>query len=84
MVIIEFVSTLYPPCSVANAFGIWLHGVDNRFKFLLGWDHSPLFGGFGYLEMIRFSMIKFTLYAGHLSMHNFAPVMVLSTRCAES
>jgi hypothetical protein len=26
---------LYPPTSVANVFGNWLHGIDSRFKLLL-------------------------------------------------
>jgi hypothetical protein len=26
---------LYPPTSVANVFGNWLHGIDPRFKLLL-------------------------------------------------
>jgi hypothetical protein len=27
--------TLYPPCSVANIFGNWLHCVDSRFRILI-------------------------------------------------
>jgi hypothetical protein len=30
--IIQVASDLYPPCSVANIFGNWLHGIDNRFR----------------------------------------------------
>jgi hypothetical protein len=30
--VIQLVLTLYPPCSVANIFGNWLHGIDPRFK----------------------------------------------------
>ena len=33
--IIQIGSSLYPPRSVANIFGNWLNGVDNRFKILI-------------------------------------------------
>jgi hypothetical protein len=33
--IIQVASTLYPPCRVANIFGNWLHGIDNRFRTLI-------------------------------------------------
>jgi hypothetical protein len=33
--IIQIASTLYPPRSVANIFGNWLHGIDNRFRTLI-------------------------------------------------
>jgi hypothetical protein len=33
--IIQIGSGLYPPCSVANIFGNWLHGIDHRFRTLL-------------------------------------------------
>jgi hypothetical protein len=33
--VIQVASTLYPPTSVANVFGNWLHGIDSRFKLLL-------------------------------------------------
>jgi hypothetical protein len=33
--IIQVASDLYPPCSVANIFGNWLHGIDNRFRTLI-------------------------------------------------
>jgi hypothetical protein len=33
--IIQIGSSLYPPQSVANIFGNWLNGVDNRFKLLI-------------------------------------------------
>ena len=26
---------MYPPCSVANIFGNWLHGIDHKFRILL-------------------------------------------------
>jgi hypothetical protein len=32
--IIQVASNLYPPCSVANIFGNWLHGIDHRFRTL--------------------------------------------------
>jgi hypothetical protein len=32
--IIQVASDLYPPCSVTNIFGNWLHGIDNRFRTL--------------------------------------------------
>ena len=33
--VIQIASGLYPPCSVANVFGNWLHGIDHRFRTLL-------------------------------------------------
>jgi hypothetical protein len=30
--VIQLASTLYLPCSVANIFGNWIHGIDLRFK----------------------------------------------------
>ena len=33
--VIQIVSGLYPPCSVANIFGNWLHGIDHRFRTFL-------------------------------------------------
>ena len=30
--IIQIGSTIYPPTSIANIFGSWLNGEDNRFK----------------------------------------------------
>jgi hypothetical protein len=33
--IIQIASTLYPPRNVANIFGNWLNGVDNRFRTLI-------------------------------------------------
>jgi hypothetical protein len=33
--IIQVTSTLYPSRSVANIFGNWLHGIDNRFRTLI-------------------------------------------------
>ena len=33
--IIQLNSTIYPPKSIANIFGNWLNGVDNRFKQLI-------------------------------------------------
>ena len=33
--IIQVASTLYPPGSMANIFGNWLHGIDNRFRTLI-------------------------------------------------
>ena len=32
---IQIVSTLYPPTSVANIFSNWLHWVDHRFNVLI-------------------------------------------------
>ena len=33
--VIQVASSLYPLCSVANIFGNWLHGIDNRFRILI-------------------------------------------------
>jgi hypothetical protein len=33
--IIQVASSLYPPTSVANVFGNWLHGIDLRFRMLI-------------------------------------------------
>jgi hypothetical protein len=30
--IIQLALALYPPCSVANIFGNWLHDIDHRFR----------------------------------------------------
>ena len=59
--VIQIASSLYLPCSVANVFGNWLHGIDHRFRTLSGWERLPLFGRFVYVEMIRFLTIKVLL-----------------------
>jgi hypothetical protein len=33
--VIQAASALYPPTSIANVFGNWIHGIDNKFKILL-------------------------------------------------
>ena len=33
--VIQVASNLYPPSSVANIFGNWLHGIDHKYKILL-------------------------------------------------
>jgi hypothetical protein len=33
--LIQVASSMYPPTSVANIFGNWLHGIDQRFRTLL-------------------------------------------------
>jgi hypothetical protein len=33
--VIQATSCLYPPTSIANVFGNWVHGIDNKFKNLL-------------------------------------------------
>jgi hypothetical protein len=33
--IIQVASSLYPPTSVANIFGNWLHGINLRFRMLI-------------------------------------------------
>jgi hypothetical protein len=33
--VIQLASHLCPPCSVANIFGNWLHGIDHRFRMLI-------------------------------------------------
>jgi hypothetical protein len=53
----------------------WIGGLN----YLLGWKSLPLFGRFGYVEMIRCLTIKKCFsYAGHISVQFFAPFMVTS------
>ena len=52
--VIQIAFALYPPCSVANVFGNWLHGIVTGLEFFSGWEHLPLFDRFGYVEMIMF------------------------------
>jgi hypothetical protein len=33
--VIQVVSTLYPPCSVVNIFTKWLHDVNHKFRILI-------------------------------------------------
>ena len=33
--VIQVASGMYPPCSIANIFSNWLHGIDHRFRNLL-------------------------------------------------
>ena len=33
--VIQVASNLYPPSSVANIFGNWLHGIDHKYRILL-------------------------------------------------
>ena len=51
--VIKIASGLYPPCSVANLFGNWLHVIDGL-ELFSGWERLPLFGRFGYVEAIMF------------------------------
>jgi hypothetical protein len=33
--VIQAASGLYPPTSIANVFGNWVHGIDNKYRILL-------------------------------------------------
>jgi hypothetical protein len=56
--IIQVASGMYPPHSVANVFRNWLHGIDICLECLLGWERLPLFGLYGYVEIIKCLIIK--------------------------
>jgi hypothetical protein len=56
--IIQVASGMYPPHSVANVFGNWLHVIDICLEHLVGWERLLLFGLYGYVEMIKCLIIK--------------------------
>ena len=58
---IQIAFGLYPPFSVANVFGNWLHGIDHRFRILLRVGALAVIWSLGYVEMIRFLTIKVLL-----------------------
>jgi hypothetical protein len=60
--VIQVASNLFPPCSITNIFGNWLNEIDHRFKSILGWERLPLFGPYGYIEMIKYLMTKTLLF----------------------
>jgi hypothetical protein len=59
--VIQVTSKLYPPTSVTNIFGNWLHGIDLRFRTLIRVGALVLVCRYGCVEMIRFLMIKIVL-----------------------
>jgi hypothetical protein len=56
--VIQVASTLFPPCSITNIFGNWLNETDNGLKSILWCKRLPLFGRYGYVEMIKCLTIK--------------------------
>jgi hypothetical protein len=59
--IIQVASSLYPPTSVTNIFGNWLHGIDLRFRMLIRWVRRELSGCYGCVEMTRSLTINIVL-----------------------
>jgi hypothetical protein len=58
--VIQFAS-LYLPCSVANIFGNWLHGIDHRFRMHISVGAIAIIFCYVYAEIIKRLMIKKTL-----------------------
>jgi hypothetical protein len=59
--IIQVASKLYPPTSVINIFGNWLHGIDLRFRTLIRVERLQWYGHYGCVEMTKFLMIRILL-----------------------
>jgi hypothetical protein len=59
--IIQVVSTLYLPHSVANIFGNWLHGMHRRSRIFLSIGTLTIIGRFGYAKVTKFLMIIIVL-----------------------
>jgi hypothetical protein len=51
--VIQVASALFPPCSITNIFGNWLMEWTVGLKSILGWERLPLFGLYGYVEIIK-------------------------------
>ena len=82
--VIQIASGLYSPSSVVNIFGNGYMRLITCLELFLGWERLPLFGRFGYVEMIRFLTIKVLPYAGYLHMYWDSSFMALSTSRGES
>jgi hypothetical protein len=59
--IIQIASSLYPPTSVANIFGIGFMVLISSLGHLLRWERLPLYGRYGYVGMTKFLTIKIVL-----------------------
>jgi hypothetical protein len=59
--IIQVASTIYPPRSVTNIFGNWLHDIDNRFRMLIRVGALVVICRYGYVEMIKCLTINYLL-----------------------
>jgi hypothetical protein len=59
---------------------VWIIGLN----YLLGWEHLPLSGCFGYVKLKRCLMIKLFSHTGYLPVHNFASFIVIFTICEAS
>jgi hypothetical protein len=76
--VIQLASTLFPPRSIANIFENWLNGIDNRFKKHIRVERLPLFGRYGYVEMIKCLTTKLLpfcrLYTGVSVLYVYGPL----------
>jgi hypothetical protein len=83
---IQVASNLYPLCTVANIFGDWLHGIDNRFRTFIRvgpWERLSSFGRFGYVEMIKCLTIENLLPYRLSTVYRYALFMVISSADGE-
>ena len=72
---IQIASNLYPPRSVANIFGNWLHGVDSKERTIIRVAALAVIWSLWLCRNDRFLMIKI-----HLSCRYFTDAQVCSVR----
>jgi hypothetical protein len=60
--VIQVASDLYPPTSIANVFGNWVYGIDNKYKILLRVGAIALICRFGYVEITKCLITKILLF----------------------
>jgi hypothetical protein len=59
--VIQAASGLYPPTSIANVFGNWVHGIDSKYIILLRVGAMALIWSLGYVEMTKSLIINYLL-----------------------
>jgi hypothetical protein len=71
-------------CSVSDVFRKGLRVLITGLECLLGWERLPSFGLYGYVGMIKCSIIKLFKFVGYLMVHQNLPFMVVSMEGGES
>jgi hypothetical protein len=76
--IIQVASNLYLPCSVANIFGNWLHGINNQFRAHIRVEALAVIWSLWLCRNDKVFNDKKISLAGHLPVYWYTPFMVIS------
>jgi hypothetical protein len=74
---------LYHPCSVANIYANWLHGINHKFIILIRVVLAIIWSLWIYRNENAFNDENVFLMLGYLPVHQYTPFMVVSTVCGE-